>query len=62
MEIDRTIILNIIYSFLEENSYTESLEKLQEESGHSYNVVKMDEEFLLKDVRSGRWDAVLKKL
>lgn len=62
MEIDRKIILNIIYSFLEENSYTESLEKLQEESGHNYNVLKMEEDYLLKDVRTGRWDAVLKKL
>ena len=50
MEVDKKIVLNMIYTFLEDNGYAVALQTLQKESEHAYIIPK---------IKSGEWEFVL---
>jgi hypothetical protein len=53
MEVDKNLILNMVYTFLEDNGYLEALGVLQRESGVAY---------MLDRIKEGQWEVVLKGL
>ena len=58
LEIEATDVVKIVLQFLKENSLTQSLQVLQEESQVALNIVD-NVEALVSDVQQGRWDAVM---
>ena len=50
MEVDKKVVLNMIYTFLEDNGYGFALETLQKESNFAYIIPK---------IKSGEWESVL---
>jgi hypothetical protein len=53
MEVDKKLVLNMIYTFLEDNGYGTSLLTLQKEAGLGY-VIPL--------IKQGEWEAVLHTL
>ena len=53
MEVDKNVVLNMIYTFMEDNGYIQALNLLQKESGFQY---------LLPKIQNGKWEAVLASL
>jgi len=53
MEVDKKVVLNMVYTFLEDNGYLVSLEVLQKESECS---------FILPMIKAGKWESVLAAL
>ena len=58
VDIEATDVIRLILQFLKENSLTNAMQALQEESQVALNTVESVDGFLA-EVQNGRWDAVM---